>query len=280
MYCESTEIAQGRKFQRVSLISICNASLGSILRSPLAIRWGNLTSSVSLSPTMAKRVSTVAASPSSPIFKKAKREDSPPVSLSAASTSELADVKLASLQAKKLKALSAGSVSPFPTLERPTPEECQNIHDLLASVHGVPQRPSVIIDRVDKAGCGNSTETLEALVQTILSQNTTNKNSTAAMLSMHKTYGAGNYQAILDSTDEALEECIRSGGLAKNKSKAIRNILARLMKEQGALNMDYIREMDDADALKELCSFKGVGMKTASCVLLFNLGRDSFAVDT
>jgi endonuclease-3 len=32
--------------------------------------------------------------------------------------------------------------------------------------------------------------------------------------------------------------------------------------------------------MEELVSFDGVGPKTASCVLLFCLGRDSFAVDT
>lgn len=32
--------------------------------------------------------------------------------------------------------------------------------------------------------------------------------------------------------------------------------------------------------MEELCSFDLVGVKTASCVLLFCLGRDSFAVDT
>jgi endonuclease III len=32
--------------------------------------------------------------------------------------------------------------------------------------------------------------------------------------------------------------------------------------------------------MKALESFKGVGPKTASCVLLFCLSRDSFAVDT
>jgi 3-methyladenine DNA glycosylase/8-oxoguanine DNA glycosylase len=32
--------------------------------------------------------------------------------------------------------------------------------------------------------------------------------------------------------------------------------------------------------MKELLSFDSIGIKTASCVLLFCLGRDSFAVDT
>lgn len=44
--------------------------------------------------------------------------------------------------------------------------------------------------------------------------------------------------------------------------------------------MDYLSTMTDAEVMKELVSFDGVGPKTASCVMLFNLSRDSFAVDT
>jgi len=38
--------------------------------------------------------------------------------------------------------------------------------------------------------------------------------------------------------------------------------------------------VSDTDVMKELQSYNGIGPKTASCVLLFCLGRDSFAVDT
>lgn len=44
--------------------------------------------------------------------------------------------------------------------------------------------------------------------------------------------------------------------------------------------MEYIRTMSDDDAKKELCSFKGVGPKTAACVLLFAMRRHEFPVDT
>jgi endonuclease-3 len=38
--------------------------------------------------------------------------------------------------------------------------------------------------------------------------------------------------------------------------------------------------MSDEKVLAELIAIKGVGFKTASCVLLFSLGRDLFPVDT
>ncbi|MFC1531508.1 endonuclease III domain-containing protein, partial [Gemmatimonadota bacterium] len=38
--------------------------------------------------------------------------------------------------------------------------------------------------------------------------------------------------------------------------------------------------LDDAAALDYLTSFKGVGVKTAACVLCFSMGRDVIPVDT
>lgn len=82
-----------------------------------------------------------------------------------------------------------------------------------------------------------------------------------------------------------MEGVIKCGGLAKIKSKVIRKILTRLDARNGGdatkeLSLDYLREMSDVEAMNELVSFDGVGPKTASCVLLFNLNRESFAVDT
>jgi hypothetical protein len=57
-------------------------------------------------------------------------------------------------------------------------------------------------------------------------------------------------------------------------------ILRALRQERGALSMEYVRALDDEAVKKELCRFKGVGPKTAACVLLFCLRRADFPVDT
>ncbi|GAA6006083.1 uncharacterized protein JCM10292_006542 [Rhodotorula paludigena] len=206
------------------------------------------------------------------------------------------DVKPAGLSAAALKkqqlyTTSRSSGTPFPQWQHPTPEEAKEVCDLLASVHGMPERPKVLVDRPDApAGCGQVPSVLDALVRTILSQNTTSKNSTTAKRSMDEVYGRAGYRAVLDGGQAKLEEAIRCGGLAKNKSKAILGVLQRIedrnvqekgMKPgEGELSLDWLHELDDEAAMKELISFDLVGIKTASCVLLFCLGRDSFAVDT
>lgn len=73
---------------------------------------------------------------------------------------------------------------------------------------------------------------------------------------------------------------IRCGGLSKVKSKVIKKILDQTMERYGKLSLDHLHSASDEDSMRELVSFDGVGPKTASCVLLFCLGRESFAVDS
>ena len=72
---------------------------------------------------------------------------------------------------------------------------------------------------------------------------------------------------------------IRVAGLAKQKSGAIKNLLSELNK-RGSLSLSFIKELDNDSAIEQLIRFKGIGVKTASCVLLFALDRNVCPVDT
>ena len=119
------------------------------------------------------------------------------------------------------------------------------------------------------------------MVRTILSQNTTNQNSTAARKSIETTFGKGpNYEAVRLGDEEQLRDAIKCGGLANVKARVIKRVLDEVYEKQGKLSLDYLHTWTDQDAMRELVSFDGIGPKTASCVLLFCLGRESFAVDS
>ncbi|OTA52985.1 DNA glycosylase [Hypoxylon sp. EC38] len=198
--------------------------------------------------------------------------------------------KEADLRAKKLKSYAQfANKSPFPDFPHPTPQECQRAYDILASLHGERQRPQKVVSApVDRAGCGDSPSVLDALVRTILSQNTSNKNSTRAKLDMDEAYGAGDseerWDAIAAGGPAKLEKAIARGGLGGVKSRVIIEILRQVKERYGRYSMDHLLGLEasgnDEEAMRELISFRGVGPKTASCVLLFCMGRDSFAVDT
>lgn len=190
--------------------------------------------------------------------------------------------KAAALQARKLKEYSQFSKqSPFPDFLHPTPEEAKLGHRILAKLHGERVRPEKVVARSDRAGCGDSPSVLDALVRTILSQNTSDKNSTRAKLSMDQVYGGSDrYDAIVEGGQAKLQEAIKSGGLSVVKSKVIISILQQAKEKYGKYSLDHLFEKSDEEAMQELISFQGVGPKTASCVLLFCLQRESFAVDT
>ncbi|KAI1764850.1 DNA glycosylase [Hypoxylon sp. FL1150] len=239
---------------------------------------------------IAKKSSSLSPPSTSPISKTIKSEDevksSPSTNKGGDSKSKEAD-----LRAKKLKSYAQfANKSPYPDFPRPTPEECQRAYDVLSSLHGERRRPAKVAAPTDHAGCGDSPSVLDALVRTILSQNTSNRNSTRAKLDMDAAYGPGDtedrWEAIAKGGAAKLEKAIARGGLGGVKSRVIVGILEQVRERYGGYSLDHLLRLgleadgDDEAAMRELISFKGVGPKTASCVLLFCVGRDSFAVDT
>ncbi|KAJ7543810.1 hypothetical protein O6H91_09G053100 [Diphasiastrum complanatum] len=119
---------------------------------------------------------------------------------------------------------------------------------------------------------------LGAVVGTILSQNTTDLNSTRAYASLIATFQT--WEAVQRANVQEVEDAIKCGGLAFIKASRIHNILATLVHERGALSLEYLRSLPSETIKEELSRFKGVGPKTVACVLMFHLGRDEFPVDT
>lgn len=173
------------------------------------------------------------------------------------------------------------SESPFPSFSRPSAEECGLARQILESMHGARDRPAEVKASADRAGCGDSPNVLDALVRTILSQNTSDTNSSRAKRSMDAAYGrSDDWAEIVAGGQAQLEEAIRCGGLSQVKSKVILRILEQTREKYGEYSLDHLQSASTAEAMSELLGFDGVGPKTASCVLLFCLGREDFAVDT
>lgn len=162
----------------------------------------------------------------------------------------------------------------------PTARAVKAATDALAALHGMPKRPRSPDAPSDiKASCGETPTVLEALVRTILSQNTTNKNSSAAMDGLQRKYG-GDWDAMRRSQPATIAGAIACGGLANVKGRRIHALLQDLHRKGATPSLEHLRSLSDSEAKAALQAIDGVGPKTASCVLLFCLGRDSFAVDT
>ena len=121
-------------------------------------------------------------------------------------------------------------------------------------------------------------EPVGELVQTILSQNTSDTNSGRAYAALMKKFGTWDSIARAETCEIA--EAIRGGGLADVKAKYIKNALSALAEDNHGFDLEFLRSLPVSKARQWLVDLPGVGMKTASCVLLFSLHRPAFPVDT
>jgi endonuclease-3 len=119
---------------------------------------------------------------------------------------------------------------------------------------------------------------LDELVLTILSQSTSDANCYRGWEALRARYP--DWDTVLAAPDGEVEETIRPAGLSNQKSATILSALVRLREERGSPSLGHLKAMDDAEAVEYLTSFKGVGVKTAACVLCFALGRELIPVDT
>jgi endonuclease-3 len=119
---------------------------------------------------------------------------------------------------------------------------------------------------------------LDELVLTILSQSTSDANCYRGWEALRARYR--DWESVLAAPPGEVEETIRPAGLSKQKSATILSVLTRLRDEHGSPTLDHLAAFEDDEALAYLTSFKGVGVKTAACVLCFALGRDVIPVDT
>ena len=269
--------------------------------------------------------------PTKPAMKKRKLEDAKPMVEAAGTidTSEESPKK----NAKKVEHFPCRD--PYPDWAHPTADECQVVHDLLMSAFPKNQHSRFIQpDTVPPpsefiAGCGEVPTILDAMLRTLLSAATSKRNSSSAFQGLVKRFGlqdsgpckgSVDWTAIRHATSEDVFQAIKTGGLAKSKSKHMKTILDMVYSEnqerckshmkvienddpsaapegadpknlkqmqgeidlfeQNILTLDYYHLLSKDDALMTMQKYPGIGVKTAACVALFCMQKPCFAVDT
>ncbi|XP_042499456.1 putative DNA glycosylase At3g47830 [Macadamia integrifolia] len=201
----------------------------------------------------------------------------------------------------------------YPTHPRPTPEECRAVRDDLLALHGFPPEFAKYRSRKLKENPTSSTDAagsspppppppslslslpsvkseprengedeaetvLDGLVSILLSQNTTDANSTRAFASLKRAFPT--WEDVHAAESKCIENAIKCGGLAGRKASCIKNLLKALLEKNGKICLEYLRDMSVEEIKAELCHYKGIGPKTVACVLMFHLQQDDFPVDT
>ena len=140
------------------------------------------------------------------------------------------------------------------------------------------------------------------LVMTILTQNSADVNAEQAFQELRRAYpsnrpaerhvpgpgwggvglpdGIPPDWALVDAAPlEELVEVIRPGGLPNQKAKGIKAALRAIHEARGDYSLEFLGEMSALEARNWLVGINGVGVKTASVVLLFSFGLPLMPVD-
>ena len=269
--------------------------------------------------------------PTKPAAKKSKLEDAK--SMVEAAGSIDASEESPKKNAKKVERFPCSD--PYPDWAHPTANECRVVHDLLMSAfpkdhHSRFIQPDTVPPPSEfVAGCGEVPTILDAMLRTLLSAATSKRNSSSAFQGLVKRFGlqesgpckgSVDWTAIRHATSEDVFQAIKTGGLAKNKSKNMKAILDMVYSEneerckshlkviknddpsaapegadpknlkqmqgeidlfeQDILTLDYYHLLSKDDALMAMQKYPGIGVKTAACVALFCMQKPCFAVDT
>jgi endonuclease-3 len=145
-------------------------------------------------------------------------------------------------------------------------EKAQKILRILSKEFGVPEISS------------SRSDPFQALVKTVLSQATNDRNRDRAYANLAKKYKI-DPEALADADVKELEEAIRVGGLYRNKTRKIKELSRTVCTQfHGSLSFIFSEPLNRSREL--LMSLPGVGPKTADVVLLFIAGKPAVPVDT
>ena len=119
---------------------------------------------------------------------------------------------------------------------------------------------------------------MHELVGTILSHRTTHANEVTAYRTMRERFPT--WEAVRDAPLPDLIDAIKTANYPEVKAPYIQNLLAHLIRETGVANIDFLRDLPTEEAMKWLTDLPGIGLKTATLLLLFNFQKPVLPVDT
>lgn len=130
----------------------------------------------------------------------------------------------------------------------------------------------------DAATAGGRLDPVSELVSTILSQHTSDLNRDRGYERLVARFA--DWDAVADAPEGAVRDAIRPAGLANQKAPRIQGALRAVRDRAGEMSLEFLRDGDPDAARSWLTGLDGVGVKTASIVMLFALEMPAFPVDT
>ncbi|GAB4036146.1 endonuclease III domain-containing protein [Spirosoma gilvum] len=119
---------------------------------------------------------------------------------------------------------------------------------------------------------------MHELVGTILSHRTTHANEVIAYRTLRERFP--NWEQVRDAPLSELIDAIKAVTYPEVKAPYIQNLLIHLFRETGSANIDFLNDLSTEEAMHWLTNLPGIGLKTATLLLLFKFHKPVLPVDT
>lgn len=119
---------------------------------------------------------------------------------------------------------------------------------------------------------------MHELISTMLSHRTNHADEEKAYKTMLERFG--DWEGVLNADVDALADAVQTTRYPLQKAPQIQQTLRIIKEERGEINIDFLKEMPVEEAMGWLTKLPGVGLKTATLLLLFNFKKPVLPVDT
>lgn len=119
---------------------------------------------------------------------------------------------------------------------------------------------------------------MHELIGTILSHRTTHAAEVTAYRTMRERFPT--WEQVRDAPLDALTDAIKTANYPEVKAPYIQHLLTHLFQEQGSANLAFLDSLSTEEAMNWLTRLPGIGLKTATILLLFKFHKPVLPVDT
>ncbi|GAB2569331.1 endonuclease III domain-containing protein [Spirosoma areae] len=119
---------------------------------------------------------------------------------------------------------------------------------------------------------------MHELIGTILSHRTTHANEVTAYRTLRERFPT--WEQVRDAPLSALIDAIQTANYPDVKAPYIQNLLTHLFRETGSANIDFLGDLSTEAAMNWLTTLPGIGLKTATLLLLFTFHKPVLPIDT
>lgn len=119
---------------------------------------------------------------------------------------------------------------------------------------------------------------MHELISTMLSHRTNHADEEKAYYTMLERFG--DWEGVLNADPDELADAIKTTRYPGQKVPQIQQTLRIIKEERGEISIDFLKDMPVEEAMAWLTRLPGVGLKTATLLLLFNFKKPVLPVDT